>query len=64
MTKSLLPKAWNRTFVQKAPLVGFEKDKQYNIGGYFEGCREELTGITIPLKYLPCKRQCFNNALT
>jgi hypothetical protein len=21
--------------------------------GYFEGCREELTGITIPLKYLP-----------
>jgi hypothetical protein len=27
MTKSLLPKAWNRTFVQKAPLVGFEKKK-------------------------------------
>jgi len=26
-TKSLLPKAWNRTFVQKAPLVGFEKKK-------------------------------------
>jgi hypothetical protein len=25
MTKSLLPKAWNRTFVKKAPLVGFEK---------------------------------------
>jgi hypothetical protein len=23
--------------------------------GYFEGCREELTGVTIPLKYLPCK---------
>jgi hypothetical protein len=27
-----------------------------NIGGYFEGCREELTGITIPLKYLPCNK--------
>jgi len=27
-TKSLLPKAWNRTFVQKAPLVGFEKKKK------------------------------------
>jgi len=26
-TKSLLPKAWNITFVQKAPLVGFEKKK-------------------------------------
>jgi hypothetical protein len=39
--------------VQKAPLVGFEKRK--DIGRYFEGCREELTGVTIPLKYLPCK---------
>ena len=28
-TKSLLPKAWNRTFVQKAPLVGFEKKEKY-----------------------------------
>jgi len=29
-------------------------------GEYFDGCREELTGITIPLKYLPCgNRQDF-----
>jgi hypothetical protein len=25
--------------------------------GYFEGRREELTGITIPLKYLPCNKK-------
>jgi len=44
--------------VQKAPLVGFEKKRNNkNIGGYFEGCREELTGITIPLKYLPCNKK-------
>jgi hypothetical protein len=28
ITKSLLPKAWQKTFVQKAPLVGFEKKKR------------------------------------
>jgi hypothetical protein len=28
-----------------------------NIGRSFEGCREELTGITIPLKYLPCYKK-------
>ena len=55
-TKSLLPKAWQRTFVQKAPLVGFEK-KRKDVGGYFDGCREELMGITIPLKYLPCDKK-------
>jgi hypothetical protein len=27
--------------------------KNKNIGRSFEGCGEELTGITIPLKYLP-----------
>jgi len=33
-----------------------------NIGGYFDGCREELTGVTIPLKYLPCyKKQLGGN---
>jgi hypothetical protein len=55
MTKSLLPKAWNRTFVQKAPLVGFEKKDLKKVGRYFDGCREELTGVIIPLKYLPCQ---------
>jgi hypothetical protein len=23
----------------------------------FYGCREELTGVTIPLKYLPCNKK-------
>jgi hypothetical protein len=32
-TKSLLPKAWNRTFVQKAPLVGFEKKRNNKTSG-------------------------------
>jgi hypothetical protein len=30
--------------------------KKENIGRYFDGCREELTGVTIPLKYLPCNK--------
>jgi hypothetical protein len=34
-TKSLLPKAWNRTFVQKAPLVGFEKKETIKHRGIF-----------------------------
>jgi hypothetical protein len=36
--------------------------KRY-LGRYFEGCREELMGVTIPLKYLPCnkKQQGGNN---
>jgi hypothetical protein len=31
--------------------------------GSFDGCREELMGVTIPLKYLPCnkKQQGGNN---
>ena len=66
MTKSLLPKAWNRTFVEKAPLVGFEKREiLIKKGRLFDGCREELTGVTIPLKYLPYnkKEQGGNNEL-
>jgi len=31
--------------------------KKKDIGGYFEGCREELMGVTIPLKYLPCNKK-------
>jgi len=34
-TKSLLPKAWQRTFVQKAPLVGFEKKEIIKRRGIF-----------------------------
>jgi hypothetical protein len=30
--------------------------KKENIGRSFDG-REELTGVTIPLKYLPCNKK-------
>jgi hypothetical protein len=32
-----LPKAWQRTFVQKAPLVGFEKKEAIKTGDLLKG---------------------------
>ena len=32
------------------------KKKKINTGRSFDGCREELIGIPIPLKYLPCNK--------
>jgi hypothetical protein len=34
-----------------------KKKNQRNKRRLFDGCREELTGIIIPLKYLPCKEK-------
>jgi hypothetical protein len=44
--------------VQKAPLVGFEKKRNKKLSGdILKGSREELMGVTIPLKYLPCNKK-------
>jgi hypothetical protein len=34
-----------------------KKKNQRNKRRLFDGCREELTGITIPLKYLSCRKK-------
>jgi hypothetical protein len=38
-------------------LVLKKKEPKRNKRRYFDGCREELTGITIPLKYLSCRKK-------